>query len=89
MKKLFVILVAVSVLFIIGCGKDDTPLDDAAEYVKKSLAFDDNITLDTSGLKYKVEEEEDGKTAVTVSGKIKCEGKILFVKQDDQWVMAE
>ena len=89
MKKLLVILVAVSVLFIIGCGKDDTPLDDASEYINKSLAFDDNISLDASGLKYEVEDEVEGKTTVTVSGKIKCEGKIVFEKKDGQWVMAE
>jgi hypothetical protein len=89
MKKLLVIVMAISVFFIIGCGKEETPVEDASEYVNKSLAFDENIILDTSGLKYKVEDEVDGKTTVTVSGKIKCEGKIVFVKQDDKWTIAE
>lgn len=89
MKQLLVILMAISLFFIVGCGKKDTPLEDAAEYVNKSLSFDENITIDDSKLKYKVEEEVDGKTTVTVSGKIQCDGKIIFVRQDDQWILAE
>jgi hypothetical protein len=88
MKKLFVILMAISVFFIIGCGKD-SPEGDASEYIEKSLAFDKNIKLDTSGLKYKVGEEVEGKTIVTVSGKIKCDGKIVFVKKEGEWVLTE
>ena len=89
MKKMLVIFMAISVFFIIGCGKEDSPVEDAAEYVNKSIAFDENITLDASKLKYKVEEDVDGKTTVTVSGKIQCDGKIVFVRQDDQWILAE
>ena len=89
MKKLLVMLMAISVFFIVGCGKDDSPVDDAADYVNKSLAFDENITLDTSGLKYEVGEEVDGRTIVTVSGKIKCKGEIVFAKENDSWVLAE
>jgi major membrane immunogen (membrane-anchored lipoprotein) len=89
MKQLLVILMAISLFIIIGCGKKDTPLEDAVEYVNKSLSFDENITLDASKLNYKVEEEVDGKTTVTVSGKIRCDGKIVFVRQDDQWILSE
>ncbi len=88
MKKLFVIIMAISVFFIIGCGKD-TPISDASDYIEKSLAFDKSIKLDTSGLKYKVGEEVEGKTIVTVSGKIKCDGKIVFVKKGGAWELAE
>lgn len=80
---------AISLFFIIGCGKKDTPLEDAVDYVNKSLSFDENITLDASKLNYKIEEEVDGKTTVTVSGKIQCAGKIVFVRQDDKWAIAE
>ncbi len=88
MKKLFVILMAISVFFIVGCGKD-SPEGDASEYINKSLAFDKNIILDTSGLTYEVGEEVDDKAIVTVSGKIKCEGKMGFVKKEGKWELSE
>ena len=88
MKKLLVLVVAVSVLFVAGCGTD-TPEGDASDYINKSLAFDKNIELDASGLTYEVEEEADGKTVVTVSGTIKCDGKMVFLKKDGGWELAE
>ena len=88
MKKLFILIMVVSICFMAGCGKN-TPEGDASEYINKSLAFDKNIKLDTSGLKYKVGEEAEGKTTVMVSGKIKCEGKMVFVKKDGDWVLAD
>lgn len=88
MKKRFVLFMAVSVLLMAGCGKD-SPEADARDYITKSLAFDKKIQLDTSGLEYKVGEETDGKATVTVSGNIKCDGELVFVREKGTWVLVE
>ncbi len=88
MKKLIYLGMVVLALTLFGCGKKSVE-DVAKDYVKKQLTTDKNASVDTSKLEYKVKKEGDDKATVTVTGKIKYEAKLFFVKKDKKWEIAE
>ncbi|MGA8181794.1 MAG: hypothetical protein WB792_17175, partial [Desulfobacterales bacterium] len=54
-------------------------------YVKKQCAFDNDIKVDTSKLKYSVVKKEGNRAIVRVSGAINFDGQLYLVKQGSQW----
>jgi hypothetical protein len=84
MKKVVYLGIILSVLMIFACGK--VSVEDAAKsYVKKELAFDNNVKVDTSKLKYSVEKKEGSRAVVKVSGTIDFDGRLFLVKQGSKW----
>jgi hypothetical protein len=84
MKKVVCLSIILSVLMIFACGK--VSVEDAAKgYVKKELAFDNNVKVDTSKLKYSVENKEGNRAVVKVSGTINVDGRLFLVKQGNKW----
>lgn len=88
MKKVLIAVVALVVVFfgiklIFNNGDAVDPRAAAAAYLTQQL---DGLNCDLSKLKMKVAEtDEEGVTAVIISGAIKCEGT-LVVKADDDTV---
>jgi len=84
MKRFIYFGVVLSVLMFFACGK--TSVEDAAkEYVKKQCAFDNNVRVDTSKLKYTVTKKEGNRATVKVSGAIDFDGQLFLVKQGNKW----
>jgi hypothetical protein len=84
MKKLFYASLILSVLMLFACGKVSVE-DTAKNYVNKKCAFDKNINVDTSKLKYSVVKKEGDRAIVKVSGTINFDGQLFLVKQGNQW----
>jgi hypothetical protein len=88
MKKVIYLGIILSVLMLFACGK--TGVEDVAkEYVKKQCAFDKNVRIDTSKLKYKVTKKEGNSTIVKVSGTINIDGQLYLVKQGKKWTIGK
>jgi ribosomal protein L35AE/L33A len=84
MKKVVYVCIMLSVLMLFACGK--TSVEDAAKnYVKKQCAFDNNVSVDTSKLKYSVVKKEGNRAVVRVSGTINFDGQLFLVKKGNQW----
>ncbi|MEJ2657551.1 MAG: hypothetical protein P8012_10185 [Desulfobacterales bacterium] len=84
MKKIVCLVIILSALMLFACGK--TTVEDAAkDYVKKQCAFDNNVKIDTSKLKYSVEKKEGSRAVVKVSGTINFDGRLFLVKQGNKW----
>ena len=84
MKRVACMGIILSVLMIFACGKGSVE-DAAKNYMKKNLAFDNNVQVDTSRLKYKVEKKEGSRAVVKVSGTINFDGRLYLVKQGNKW----
>jgi ribosomal protein L35AE/L33A len=84
MKKIGYLGIILSVLMLFACGK--VSVEDAAKnYVKKQCAFDNNVRVDTSKLKYSVVKKEGNRAVVRVSGTINFDGQLFLVKKGNQW----
>ena len=84
MKRIIYLGIILSVLMLFACGK--TSVEDVAkEYVKKQFAFDNNVRIDTSKLKYTVTKKEGNKATVSISGSINFDGQLFLVKQGKKW----
>ena len=84
MKRVACIGIVLSVLMIFACGKGSVE-DAAKDYVKKHLAFDNNVKVDTSKIKYSVEKKQGSRAVVKVSGTINFDGRLYLVKQGNKW----
>ena len=84
MKRVACMGIILSVLMIFACGKGSVE-DAAKNYMKKHLAFDNNVQVDTSRLKYKVEKKQGSRAVVKVSGTINFDGRLYLVKQGNKW----
>ena len=84
MKKVACLGMMLSVLMLFACGKASVE-DVAKNYVKKQCAFDSNVNVDTSGLKYSVVKKEGNRAIVRVSGTINFDGQLYLVKQGSKW----
>jgi hypothetical protein len=84
MKKVACLGMMLSVLMLFACGKASVE-DVAKNYVKKQCAFDNNVSVDTSKLKYSVVKKEGNRAIVRVSGTINFDGQLYLVKQGSQW----
>jgi ABC-type amino acid transport substrate-binding protein len=73
---------------LFGCGKSSVE-DVAKDYVKKQFAFDNNVKIDTSKLKYTVTKKEGNKATVSVSGSINFDGQLYLVKQGKKWKISK
>jgi len=80
--------IILSVLMLFACGKASVE-DVAKEYVKKQFAFDNNVRIDTSKLKYTVTKKEGNKATVSVSGSINFDGQLFLVKQGKKWKISK
>lgn len=84
MKNVVCLSMMLSVLMLFACGK--ASVEDAAKnYVKKQCAFDNNVKVDTSKLKYSVVKKEGNRAIVRVSGTINFDGQLFLVKQGSKW----
>jgi hypothetical protein len=84
MKRVACIGIILSVLMFFACGRSSVE-DAAKNYVKKQLAFDNNVMVDTSKLKYSVEKKAGNRAVVKVSGTINFDGRLFLVKQGNKW----
>jgi len=80
--------IILSVLILFACGKA-TVEDVAKEYVKKQFAFDNNVRIDTSKLKYTVTKKEGNRATVSVSGSINFDGQLFLVKSGKKWKISK
>jgi hypothetical protein len=88
MKRIIYLGIILSVLMLFACGK--TSVEDVAkEYVKKQFAFDNNVKIDTSKLKYTVTKKEGNRATVSVSGSINFDGDLFLVKQGKKWKISK
>lgn len=88
MKKVVYLGIILSILMLFACGK--TSVEDVAkEYVKKQCAFDNNVRIDTSKLKYTVTKKESNRATVRVSGSINFDGQLFLVKQGKKWKISK
>jgi len=88
MKKIVYLGIILSVLMLFACGKA-TVEDVAKEYVKKQFAFDNNVKINTSKLKYNVTKKEGNRATVKVSGTINFDGQLFLVKQGKKWKISK
>ena len=88
MKKIVYIGIILSVLMFVACGKA-TVEDVAKDYVKKQCAFDNNVRINTSKLKYTVTEKEGNRATVRVSGTINFDGQLFLVKSGKKWKISK
>ena len=88
MKKIVYLGIILSVLMLFACSKASIE-DVAKEYVKKQCAFDNNVRVDTSKLKYTVTKKEGNKATVRVSGPISFDGQLYLVKQGKKWKISK
>ena len=88
MKRIIYLGIILSVLMLFACGKA-TVEDVAKEYVKKQFAFDNNVKMDTSKLKYNVTKKEGNRATVKVSGTINFDGQLFLVKQGKKWKISK
>jgi hypothetical protein len=84
MKRMIYLGIILSVLMLFACGKASVE-DAAKEYVKKQCAFDNNVRINTSKLKYTVTKKQGNKATVKVSGIINFDGQLFLVKQGKKW----
>jgi hypothetical protein len=88
MKKVVCLGIILAVLVVFACGK--VSVEDAAKnYVKKQCAFDDNVRVDTSKLKYSVVKKAGNRAVVKVSGTINFDGQLYLVKQGNKWTIGK
>jgi hypothetical protein len=88
MKRIIYLGIILSVLMFFACGKAGVE-DVAKEYVKKQFAFDNNVKMDTSKLKYNVTKKEGNRATVKVSGTINFDGQLFLVKQGKKWKISK
>ena len=88
MKRIIYLGIILSVLMLFACGKASVE-DVAKDYVKKQFAFDNNVRIDTSKLKYTVTKKEGNKATVSVSGSINFDGQLFLVKQGKKWKISK
>lgn len=88
MRKVVYFGIILSVLMVIACGKADVE-DVAKDYIKKQYAFDNNVRIDTSKLKYTVVKKEGNKATVRVAGTINFDGQLYLVKQGKKWKISK
>lgn len=88
MKSVIYFGMILSVLMLFSCGKASVE-DAAKDYVKKQCAFDDNVRIDTSKLKYTVAKKQGNKATVKVSGIINFDGQLFLVKQGKKWKISK
>lgn len=88
MKRIIYLGIILSVLMFFACGKA-TVEDAAKDYVKKQCAFDNDVKIDTSKLKYTVTEKESNRATVKVSGIINFDGQLFLVKQGKKWKISK
>jgi hypothetical protein len=88
MKKVVYFGIIVSVLMLFACGKASVE-DVAKDYVKKQCAFDNNVRIDTSKLKYTVTKKEGNMATVKVAGTIGFDGQLFMVKQGKKWKISK
>lgn len=85
MKKTVYFGMMLMVFMLFSCS--NAKVEDAAkEHVEKRFHFGDTVKIDTSKLKYEVKEEGDT-ASVKVTGKIKYEEEIHFIKEDGKWMI--
>jgi len=88
MKKVACLGIILSVLAVFACGK--ASVEDAAKnYVKKQCAFDNNVNVDTSKLKYSVVKNTGNRAVVRVSGTINFDGQLYLVKKGSKWTIGK
>jgi hypothetical protein len=88
MKSVIYFGIILSVLMLFACGKASVE-DVAKDYVKKQCAFDNNVRIDTSNLKYTVTKKEGNRATVRVSGIINFDGQLFLVKQGKKWKISK
>ena len=88
MKRMIYLGIILSFLMLFACGKASVE-DAAKDYVKKQCAFDDNVRIDTSKLKYTVAKKQGNKATVKVSGIINFDGQLFLVKQGKKWKISK
>lgn len=88
MKKVVSLCILMSALMFFACGKAGVE-DVARDYVKKQCAFDNDVRIDTSNLKYTVTKKEDNSATVKVSGSINLDGQLFLVKQGKKWKISK
>ena len=88
MKRIVYLGIILSVVMLFACGKSSVE-DVAKDYVKKQFAFDNNVRIDTSKLKYTVTKKEGNKATVSVSGSINFDGQLYLVKQGKKWKISK
>ena len=88
MKRIIYLGIILSVLMFFACGKA-TVEDVAKDYVKKHCAFDNDVKIDTSKLKYNVTEKNGNRATVKVSGTINFDGQLFLVKQGKKWKISK
>lgn len=88
MKRIIYLGIILSVLMLFACGKASVE-DVAKEYVKKQLAFDNNVRINTSKLKYTVTKKEGNRATVEVSGAINFDGQLFLVKHGKKWKISK
>lgn len=88
MKRIVYLGIILSALMLFACGKSSVE-DVAKDYVKKQFAFDNNVRIDTSKLKYTVTKKEGNRATVTASGSINFDGQLFLVKSGKKWKISK
>ena len=88
MNRIIYFGIILSFLMLFACGKGSVE-DVAKEHVKKQFAFDNNLRIDTSKLKYAVTKKEGNKATVKVSGTINFDGQLYLVKHGKRWKISK
>ena len=88
MKRMIYFGIILSVLMLFSCGKASVE-DVAKDYVKKQCAFDNNVRINTSKLKYTVTKKVGNRATVRVAGTINFDGQLFLVKQGKKWKISK
>ncbi len=88
MKKIVYLGIMMSALMFFACGKASVE-DVAKDYVKKQCAFDNDVKIDTSKLKYTVTKKAGNRATVKVSGTINFDGQLFLIKRGKKWKISK
>ncbi len=87
MKKLFFLILALSLLLFFGCAQEK-PEAAAKKIFEQQVAGHEGLQLDTSGLAYELVEQDGDRALVEVTGLMPVKAKIPLVRKQGKWVMA-
>ena len=88
MKKVMCFVMATGLLAVVGCQKSK-PEDAAKAFMNQRIAAHQGFDLDTSGLDYKIVEQNEETAKVMVSGDIAVKAELDLVKSDGKWMVAQ
>ena len=85
MKKLFYLLLVLSLLPVFGCAQEK-PEAAAKKIFEHQVAGHEGLQLDASGLAYDLVAQDGDRALVEVTGVMPVKATIALVKQHGKWV---